>query len=91
LVTIAVATAHGLGHHVFTLSKEDVIIYGKTVFVQALLTTVTSLCLLKLSVAVSLLRLSGPATGINRWFRRIILGLMSLTPPSTWIYGCHLC
>jgi hypothetical protein len=91
MVTIAIATSHGLGHHAFTLSKEDVIIYGKTVFVQALLTTVTSLCLLKLSVAVSLLRLSSPAAGINRWYRRIIWSLMSLNPPGTWVYGRHLC
>lgn len=75
MVTVAVSTAHGLGRHAFTLSKEDQIVYGKMVFWQAILTTVTSLCLLKLSVAVSLLRLSGPAAGINRWWRRIIYGL----------------
>ncbi|KAM7200780.1 hypothetical protein V8F33_003711 [Rhypophila sp. PSN 637] len=73
MVTVAVATAHGLGRHVFTLSEEDVIIYGITVFLQAIFTTVTSLCLLKLSVGFSLLRLSGP---MNRWWTRIIWGLM---------------
>lgn len=84
LVTVLIATAHGLGHHAFTLSKEDQIVYGKTVFAQALLTTVTSLCLLKLSVAVSLLRLSGPAAGINRYYRRIIWALIG----TRWV--CYL-
>ncbi|KAK4449065.1 hypothetical protein QBC34DRAFT_97790 [Podospora aff. communis PSN243] len=73
MVTIAVATAHGLGRHAFTLSEEDVIIYGITVFIQALFTTITSLCLLKLSVAFSLLRLAGP---MNKWWTRVIWGLM---------------
>lgn len=73
MVTVAVATAHGLGHHAFTLSAEDKIVYGITVFIQAIFTTVTSLCLLKLSVAFSLLRLSSP---MNRWWTRIIWGLM---------------
>lgn len=76
MVTVLVATAHGLGRHAFTLSKEDQIVYGKMVFVQAILTTTSSLCLLKLSVAVSLLRLSGPAAGINRYYRRIIWALI---------------
>ncbi|KAM7210321.1 hypothetical protein V8F06_014297 [Rhypophila decipiens] len=73
MITVAVAIAHGLGRHVFTLSEEDVIIYGITVFIQALFTTITSLCFLKLSVAFSLLRLSGP---MNIWWTRIIWGLM---------------
>lgn len=73
MVTVAVATAHGLGRHVFMLSEEDVIIYGITVFIQAIFTTVTSLCLLKLSVGFSLLRLSGP---MNIWWTRTIWGLM---------------
>lgn len=76
MVTVLVATAHGLGRHAFTLSREDQIVYGKMVFVQAILTTTSSLCLLKLSVAVSLLRLSGPAAGINRYYRRIIWALI---------------
>lgn len=73
MVTVLVATAHGLGHHAFTLSDQDKIIYGQMVFVQAIFTTVTSLCLLKLSVAFSLLRFCGP---INRWWTRIIWALM---------------
>lgn len=81
MITVAIATAHGLGHHAFTLSAQDQIVYGKTVFAQALLTTVTSLCLLKLSVAVSLLRLSGPAAGINRYYRRVLWALMSTNGP----------
>lgn len=77
---MAVATAHGLGHHAFTLSPQDAKIYGITVFLQAILVTTTSLCLLKLSVAVSLLRLSGP---MNPWWKRCIYGLIcgtSLSP-----------
>jgi len=74
MVTVAIATAHGLGHHAFTLSEQDLIIYGITVFLQAIFTTVTSLCLLKISVAFSLLRLSGP---MNIWWTRIIWGLIS--------------
>ncbi|KAK0613518.1 hypothetical protein B0T14DRAFT_485277 [Immersiella caudata] len=73
MVTVAVATAHGLGRHAYTLSDEDVIIYGITVFIQALFTTITSLCFLKLSVAFSLLRLAGP---MNKWWSRVIWGLM---------------
>lgn len=78
MITVAIATAHGLGRHAFTLTAQDQIVYGKTVFIQALVTTVTSLCLLKLSVAVSLLRLSGPAAGVNRWWRRVIYTLIGM-------------
>ncbi|KAK1756413.1 hypothetical protein QBC47DRAFT_185774 [Echria macrotheca] len=73
MVTVAVAIAHGLGHHAFTLSDHDLIVYGITVFIQAMLTTVTSLCFLKLSVAFSLLRLSGP---MNIWWTRVIWALI---------------
>lgn len=76
MVTIAVATAHGLGRHAFTLSDEDQKIYGITVFIQAIFTTVTSLCFLKLSVAFSLLRMSSP---INKWWTRVIWGLVGET------------
>lgn len=76
IVTIAVATAHGLGRHAFTLSAEDQKIYGITVFIQAIFTTVTSLCMLKLSVAFSQLRLSNP---LNMWWTRVIWGLMGET------------
>jgi hypothetical protein len=77
MVTVAVATAHGLGHHAFTLSEEDLKVYGITVFIQALFTTVASLCFLKLSVAFSLLRLSSP---MNKWWTRVIWGLMGKIP-----------
>ncbi|KAK4120654.1 hypothetical protein N657DRAFT_553581, partial [Parathielavia appendiculata] len=73
MITIAVATAHGLGHHAFTLSDDDQKVYGITVFIQAIFTTVTSLCFLKLSVAFSLLRLSNP---MNTWWTRVIWGLI---------------
>jgi hypothetical protein len=76
MVTIAVATAHGLGRHAFTLSDEDQKVYGITVFIQAIFTTVTSLCFLKLSVAFSLLRLSSP---LNKWWTRVIWGLIGET------------
>jgi len=76
MVTVAVATAHGLGRHAWMSSKDDQIIYGITVFIQAIFTTVTSLCFLKLSVAFSLLRLSGP---MSIWWARVIWALISKT------------
>jgi hypothetical protein len=87
MVTIIVAVNHGLGHHAATLSDHDLIVYGKTVFVQAMLTTTTSLCLLKLSVGFSLLRLSSP---MNRWWRRTIVGLMS-KKSSSGVTATKLC
>lgn len=77
MATVAYATAHGLGHHAFTLSDDDMKIYGITVFIQAIFTTVASLCFLKISVAFSLLRLSSP---MKKWWTWMLWGLIGTIP-----------
>ncbi|KFH40946.1 hypothetical protein ACRE_083560 [Hapsidospora chrysogenum ATCC 11550] len=53
-----------LGRHYDVVSKEEMIVFGMMRFVQGVLMTVTSICLLKFSIGLSLLRLNS-----NKWYR----------------------
>jgi hypothetical protein len=69
------AGTHGaLGRHQDTVTLEELHVYGKMRLVQGLLMTVTSICLLKFSIAMSLLRLNA-----KRWYKRILWALVSMT------------
>lgn len=72
MVAQTVAGMHGaLGRHQDIVTEEEMHVYGKMRFVQGVLMTVTSICLLKFSIAFSLLRLNS-----NKWYKRIIWGLI---------------
>ena len=63
-----------LGRHYDAVSKEEMIVFGMMRFVQGVLMTVTSICLLKFSIGLSLLRLNS-----NKWYRIALWCLISTT------------
>lgn len=70
---------HGaLGRHQDSdsVTDEDILVYGKMRFVQGVLMTITSICLLKFSIGLSLLRLDA-----NRWYRRTLWVLIGKFGP----------
>lgn len=69
------AGTHGaLGRHYDVVSKEEMIVFGMMRFVQGVLMTVTSICLLKFSIGLSLLRLNS-----NKWYRMALWCLIGTT------------
>jgi hypothetical protein len=63
-----------LGRHYDVVSKEEMIVFGMMRFVQGVLMTVTSICLLKFSIGLSLLRLNS-----NKWYRIALWCLIGTT------------
>jgi hypothetical protein len=77
------AGTHGaLGRHQDTVTLEELHVYGKMRLVQGLLMTVTSICLLKFSIGLSLLRLNSS----TKWYKRVIWALMSTSASSSPFY-----
>lgn len=69
-----IAGMHGaLGRHQDTATLEEMHMYGKMRFVQGVLMTVTSICLLKFSIAASLLRLNS-----SKWYKWALWGLIGM-------------
>lgn len=67
------AGTHGaLGRHQDSVTLEEMHVYGMMRFVQGVLMTVTSMCLLKFSIALSLLRLNS-----KKWYKRVLWALIS--------------
>lgn len=76
MVTQIIAGTHGaLGRHEDAVTVEEMEMYGMMSFVQGVCMTVTSICLLKFSIALSLLRLNNT----NRWYKYILWCLMGTT------------
>jgi len=70
---------HGaLGRHQDSdaVTVETLEIYGMMRWVQGVLMTTTSICLLKFSIALSLLRLN-----TTKWYRRTLWALISMFDP----------
>ncbi|KAL2756897.1 hypothetical protein ACRALDRAFT_1069604 [Sodiomyces alcalophilus JCM 7366] len=73
MVTQIIAGTHGaLGRHADAVTVEEMEMYGMMSFVQGVCMTVTSICLLKFSIALSLLRLNNQ----KKWYKWILWGLM---------------
>jgi hypothetical protein len=62
---------YGLGRHTITISKEHYKIYEKISFVQSIVSAIGALGLLKISIALFLLRLSQ-----NRWYSRSLWAMI---------------
>ncbi|KAF2025180.1 hypothetical protein EK21DRAFT_46145, partial [Setomelanomma holmii] len=62
---------HGLGRHTKTISKKDLVIYDKIGFFQSIISAIGALGLLKISIALFLLRLSK-----NKWYSRSLWALI---------------
>jgi hypothetical protein len=56
---------YGLGRHTKTISKSDFMVYQKISFIQAIVSAIGALGMLKISIALFLLRLSQ-----NMWYLR---------------------
>ena len=62
---------HGLGRHTKTISKKDLQTFDKIGFFQSMISALTALGLLKISIALFLLRLSK-----NKWYSRSLWALI---------------
>lgn len=69
---IIAGTKGGLGRHYDVLTKEEWYMYLEMSFVQEIVMTVTSICFLKISIALSLLRLNSRPI-----YRKTLWGLIS--------------
>ncbi|GKT85827.1 integral membrane protein [Colletotrichum tofieldiae] len=68
---IASAGFYGLGRHKDTISKPDQVFFSKVGFFQSIISAIAALAFLKISIALSLLRLSK-----NRWYSRALWALI---------------
>src|SRR3569833_1037055 len=73
-ITFVIQGQHGLGRHQETLSINDSIIYLQMTFFYSILATDISMCLLKVSIALNLLRF----TNGTRWCSRALWGVISM-------------
>ncbi|KAH8891502.1 hypothetical protein GQ53DRAFT_648621 [Thozetella sp. PMI_491] len=82
LVPQIVAGMHGaLGRHADTVTTEEMKVYGMMSFVQGVLMTVTSHCLVKVSIALSLLRLNR-----SKWYQWTLWGFIGFIG-CYWVIG----
>jgi predicted membrane metal-binding protein len=64
---------HGLGRHTLTISKPDMVAFDHIGFAQSVISAIGALGLLKISIALFLLRLSK-----NRWYTRSLWALIGM-------------
>jgi hypothetical protein len=62
---------HGLGRHSKIVAKTDLITFEKISFFQAIISAIGALGLLKISIALFLLRLSK-----NKWYSRALWAII---------------
>lgn len=79
-MTYIIAAHYGLGRHRLIIPKEDYKMYIKMTFIQAIVSTIGSLMFLKLSIGVSLIRLSQ-----QKWYKRIITGFIGIISAITLV------
>ncbi|EFQ33948.1 hypothetical protein CGRA01v4_12429 [Colletotrichum graminicola] len=72
MVVFIVQSFYGLGKHKDTISKVDNILFLKVGFFQSIISAIAALALLKISIAMSLLRLSK-----NKWYSRALWALIA--------------
>ena len=73
---------YGLGRHIDSISISDMIMFNKVAFVQSVMSAITGLGLLKISIALMLLRLSSDT---NPWFARSLWALIAFTCAYTFM------
>ncbi|WQF80705.1 hypothetical protein CDEST_05719 [Colletotrichum destructivum] len=71
MVIFIIQGFYGLGRHRDTISKPDQVFFSKVGFFQSIISAIAALALLKISIALSLLRLSK-----NRWYSRTLWALI---------------
>ncbi|KAL0944829.1 uncharacterized protein CTRU02_202716 [Colletotrichum truncatum] len=71
MVVFIIQAYYGLGKHKDTISKADYVIFAKVGFFQSIISAIAALALLKISIALSLLRLSK-----NKWYSRSLWALI---------------
>lgn len=79
MVTYIIAAQHGLGRHRQIIPKEDYKTYLKMTFIQALVSTIGGLGFLKISIGLSLIRLSQ-----QKWYTRVVWGFIGKAPRTAW-------
>jgi hypothetical protein len=90
LICFIVQGYHGLGRHQQTLSVSDLVAIDQAVYYQTIISAVTAFALLKVSIALFLLRLGKN----NAWFRRTLwaaisfIVVYSLFAFSSFIFRC---
>jgi hypothetical protein len=73
LVSFIIQGYHGLGRHQQTLSESDLAAINQAVFFQSLIAAIVAYALLKISIALFLLRLGKN----NTWFRRTLWAVIA--------------
>ncbi|KZL72539.1 integral membrane protein [Colletotrichum incanum] len=71
MVIFIIQAFYGLGRHKDTISKPDQVFFSKVGFFQSIISAIAALAFLKISIALSLLRLSK-----NRWYSRALWALI---------------
>ncbi|KAK2015888.1 hypothetical protein LZ32DRAFT_601821 [Colletotrichum eremochloae] len=71
MVVFIIQAFYGLGKHKDTISKPDQVFFAKVGFFQSIISAIAALAFLKISIAMSLLRLSK-----NRWYSRALWALI---------------
>ncbi|KAE9573391.1 hypothetical protein CGCSCA5_v004381 [Colletotrichum siamense] len=71
MTIFSVQSFHGLGKHTITIAAEDMLIMRKSSFFQSIISSIAGLALLKVSIGLSLLRLSRSV-----WYSRSLWALI---------------
>ncbi|KAK1990895.1 hypothetical protein LX36DRAFT_663814 [Colletotrichum falcatum] len=71
MVVFVIQAFYGLGKHKDTISRPDQVVFLKVGFVQSIVSAIAALAFLKISIALSLLRLSR-----NKWYSRTLWALI---------------
>ncbi|KAK1590272.1 uncharacterized protein LY79DRAFT_607632 [Colletotrichum navitas] len=71
MAVFVIQSFHGLGKHKDTISKPDNVFFLKVGFFQSIISAIAALAFLKISIAMSLLRLSR-----NKWYSRALWALI---------------
>ncbi|KAK1963320.1 hypothetical protein LY78DRAFT_614479 [Colletotrichum sublineola] len=71
MTIFSVQAFHGLGKHTLTIIEEDMVIMRKSSFFQSIISSIAGLALLKVSIGLSLLRLSRSV-----WYSRALWALI---------------
>ena len=87
MLILFLQAAHGLGHHADTVSFPDLVVFAEMSFVQSVVALVTGLGLLKIAIALELLKFKSSAWN---WYTGILWGLignLTCSTPSSLLYS----
>ncbi|KAK1976399.1 hypothetical protein LZ30DRAFT_805882 [Colletotrichum cereale] len=89
MTMFSVQSFHGLGKHTLTILEKDMVIMRKSSFFQSIISSIAGLALLKVSIGLSLLRLSRSA-----WYSRVLwalIGFVSAYSIMAWMTFFFYC